>query len=186
MLCYRQRVAAMRTRKSSVGVEELARAVTTIVMWSTSNEVQQETMRRAKCSVPQGGLWLLARMAKCEPVRLSDLASTLGVDSSTLTPQAQRLEREGMIAREPDPNDGRAAFLRLTRAGRGLLARLHSTRCAMFDELLTEWSERDLAAAATVLTRLAERLVTSTNGAEDAASPRCAKGHGAETSKATR
>lgn len=133
-----------------------------IVFWSIRNDVQQETMRRAKCELPRGSVWLLARMAKSEPVRLSDLSSSLGVDSSTLTPQVQRLEREGFIVREQDPADGRAALLRVTRAGRALLGRLHRTRCAMFDELLGGWPERDRARAAAALSSLARMLETST------------------------
>ena len=141
---------------------DIEQAVTAIVIWFTRNDVQHETMRRARCGVPPGSAWLLACMAKSEPVRLSDLAAALGVDNSTLTPQTQRLEREGLIAREPDPTDGRAALLRLTRSGRDLLARLHGTRRAMFAELLAGWSERDRAKAAKVLSRLAERLDSST------------------------
>jgi DNA-binding MarR family transcriptional regulator len=140
------------------GVGDIAQAVSTIVAWATRNDVQQDIMRRAKCALPRGHVWLLARLAKSEPIRLSDLALALGVDKSTLTPQAQRLECDGLIARDPDPCDRRAALLRVTQAGRRVLSRLHSTRGATFDELLGDWSERDRAQAAEILNRLAERL----------------------------
>jgi len=146
----------MATSASSVG--EIEQAISTIVAWSTRNDVYQETMRRARCSLPQGPVWLLARLAKSEPIRLSELAAVLGVDNSTLTPQAQRLEREGLIARKPDPRDGRAALLHVTRTGRATLARLHRTRAEVFDEILAGWTDRDRAQAARVLTRLAEEL----------------------------
>jgi DNA-binding MarR family transcriptional regulator len=139
-------------------VVEIQHAIGTIVAWSTRNDVYQETMHRAKCGLPRGTVWLLGRLAKSEPIRLSELADALGVDNSTLTPQAQRLERDGLIARKPDPSDKRAALLHVTRTGRAALARLHKTRAEMFDEILAEWTDRDRAEAARVLTRLAEQL----------------------------
>lgn len=146
----------MATSPWSVG--EIQQAVGTIVAWSTRNDVYQETMRRAKCGLPQGSVLLLARLATSEPIRLSELAAAFGVDNSTLTPQAQRLERGGLIARKPDPRDRRAALLHITRAGRAALARLQRTRAEMFDEILAGWTDRDRARAARVLTRLAEQL----------------------------
>jgi len=138
--------------------DAIQQAITTIVAWSTRNDVYQETMRRAKCSLPQGTVWLLGRLAKSGPTRLSEIAATLGVDNSTLTPQVQRLERDGLIVRKVDTRDRRAALLQVTRSGRAVLARLHRTRAEMFNEILAGWSERDRAQAAKVLNRLAEQL----------------------------
>lgn len=149
---------AVGSAQSWSQVGDIERAVSAIVSWYSRNDVQQETMSTARCPLPPGSVWLLARMAQSEPVRLSDLAQALSVDKSTLTPQAQRLEREGLVARGPDPSDRRAALLRLTRVGRAVLARLHVTRRAIFAERLADWSDRDLAQAATMLSRLAECL----------------------------
>jgi DNA-binding MarR family transcriptional regulator len=139
-------------------VGQVEQAVSLIVRWATRNDVQQETMRRAKCDLPQGHVWLLARLERCGPARLSDLAVALGVDNSTLTPQAKRLERDGLIVRNADPRDRRAALLQVTRAGRGLLARLRSTRRAMISDLLADWPANQRAQAAKQLTRLAHAL----------------------------
>jgi DNA-binding MarR family transcriptional regulator len=137
---------------------EIQEAIATIVAWSTRNDVYEETMRRAKFRMPQGSVWLLARLARTEPIRLSELATALGVDTSTLTPRAQRLEREGLIVRKPDPGDRRAALLHVTRRGHAALSRLSKTRAVMFDEILAEWPERDRGQAVNVLTRLAGQL----------------------------
>lgn len=146
----------------SVDVGDIEKAVTAIVTWATGNDVQQATMHRIKCTLPHGSVWLLARLAKCGPVRLSDLASALRVDNSTLSPQAHRLEREGLIVRQPDPRDGRAALLRVAPAGRKLLTRLHNARRALFAELLVGWSDADRADAAATLARLADALTSGT------------------------
>lgn len=115
-------------------------------------------MRRARCDLPPNAVWLLARIARCGPVRLTDLAAGLGLHTSTINPRTKRLEHSGFVARKPDPSDGRASLLYATRAGRSLLDRTHAVRASMVAELLADWSDRDLIAAARVLTRVADRL----------------------------
>ncbi|MDT4904908.1 MAG: hypothetical protein QOH52_2924 [Pseudonocardiales bacterium] len=144
------------TREDSL--TDLEYAVSVIVAWATRNDVHQETMRRARCNLPRGHAWLLGRLEGCGPVRLGELAAVLGIDNSTLTPQTQRLERDGLVVRETDPADGRAALVRITRAGRQLLARLHSSRRALLDEQLSTWPDDDRARAAAILSRLAAAL----------------------------
>jgi DNA-binding MarR family transcriptional regulator len=103
----------------------------------------------------------LGRLDTYGTARLSDLAVSLGVDNSTLTPQAQRLERDGLIAREAHPSDGRASLLHITRSGKALLNRLHATRRAMFAEILSDWPAAHQARAGRLLTELAGLLEAS-------------------------
>ncbi|MGH7642366.1 MAG: MarR family winged helix-turn-helix transcriptional regulator [Candidatus Dormibacteria bacterium] len=139
-------------------IAELERAVTTIVRWSNSREVQLETMRRARCELPVGTVAMLHRISVCGPVHPSELAAFYCVDNSTITPRLQRLERAGLLNREPDPRDRRAALVRITPAGQRLRKRLHQARRTMLEELVGDWpvSERDLVARTT--SRLAARL----------------------------
>jgi DNA-binding MarR family transcriptional regulator len=108
---------------------------------------------------------MLSRLDGRGEARLSDLAVSIGVDASSLTPRAQRLEREGYIVREADPTDGRASLLRMTRVGKALLSRVHSRRRALYADLLASWSEEDLAMAAKVLVNLADLLDSTTEEA---------------------
>jgi DNA-binding MarR family transcriptional regulator len=139
-------------------VRDIEHAISAIVLWATRNDIHRETMRRARCDLPSGHVWLLTRLETCGPVRLGELAALLGIDNSTLTPQAQRLEREGLVVRETDPSDGRAALLRVTRTGERLLARLHASRRTLLVERLAEWPAADRARAAAILFRLASAL----------------------------
>lgn len=52
------------------------------------------------------------------PLRLGALGQRLGVQASTLTRNLDRLEQAGLVRREPDPQDARAARVALTAAGR--------------------------------------------------------------------
>jgi DNA-binding MarR family transcriptional regulator len=151
---------------AAADIATIEQAVTRIVRWATRNDVQQELMRRARCDLPRGHVWLLGRLERCGPVRLSELAAAMGIDNSTLTPQAQRLERDGYAVRQPDPHDRRAALLRITRSGRGLLTRLHTTRRAMLAELLGDWPPPARAQAAEQLAHLAALLDAATEGAD--------------------
>jgi DNA-binding MarR family transcriptional regulator len=144
--------------RAAADIAAIEQAVSRIVMWATRNDVQQELMRRARCDLPRGHIWLLGRLERCGPARLGDLAAAMGVDNSTLTPQVQRLERDGYAVRRQDPQDRRAALLRITRSGRGLLARLHSSRRTMLAELLGDWPPTARTQAAESLSLLTELL----------------------------
>jgi DNA-binding MarR family transcriptional regulator len=51
-------------------------------------------------------------------LRLSDLGRRLGIAPSTLTRNLDRLEEQGLVARERDPDDARSARVALTARGR--------------------------------------------------------------------
>lgn len=142
--------------ESDIG--HIEQALSVIVAWALRHDVQTETMRRAQCDLSRGHIWLLGRLSQGSGARLSDLAHSAGVDKSTLTPQAGRLEREGLIARQADPTDRRAAILQVTPEGRRLLARLRSIRSDMLTELLADCSAEEQANMAATLTKLAAVL----------------------------
>lgn len=149
-------VAHFPAPESSSG--ELERAISTIVRWSTSREVQAETMRRARCQVPASAVSLLFRILVCGPVHPSQLAVFYAVDNSTITPRLQRLEREALIGRQADPQDGRAFFVRITPAGEKLCRRMHAARRAQLELVLAEWPAEEQARVAAAATQLASRL----------------------------
>ena len=142
--------------EDSVRIIESALAV--IIAWATRRDIYEETMRRARCNLPRGSAALLGRLSECGPLRVGELADLAGVDKAPITPQAQRLERLGLIVRDPDPQDGRAAVLQITPAGRQTLRRLQSSWRDVLTEKLQSWPEHDRAAAAAALSRLAGTL----------------------------
>jgi DNA-binding MarR family transcriptional regulator len=56
------------------------------------------------------------------PLRISDLARAEQVKVPTITPVVVALENDGLITREADPADARAAILRATAHGEKLMA----------------------------------------------------------------
>ncbi len=87
-------------------------------------------------------------------MRAKAIAGRLSVTPASVSDTLATLEAKGWIERRPDPDDGRAALVRLTRAGRRLAERLRSPLHGM-GALLEGLDEPDLAA----LLRVTQLLV---------------------------
>ena len=61
---------------------------------------------------------VLRLLALHSPVAQKELGYLLGIRSQSLAEQIGKLEEAGLVAREPDPQDGRTSLVRLTDAGR--------------------------------------------------------------------
>ncbi len=70
-----------------------------------------------------GQFSLLMSLNRPEPPRLGAVTTLLAMDRTTLTAALKPLERRGLVEVERDPEDRRGRRLRLTPAGRKLLAR---------------------------------------------------------------
>ena len=71
------------------------------------------------------------------PMRLGDLGRRLGIRASTLTRNLARLEERGLLARDGDPEDGRAFRVALTAAGRRVATRLEEQERAFAGDILS-------------------------------------------------
>jgi DNA-binding MarR family transcriptional regulator len=100
----------------------------------------------------------LARATDMGSLRISDLASVLGLDLSTISRQVRALEDLGLLRRTPDPDDRRASLLEPTDDGRALVAAVKAAFSTLMSAALADWSERDRRALTTLLTRLAGDL----------------------------
>lgn len=79
---------------------------------------------------------LLVAVSEREPARMGRLASELGVSARSVTGMVDALEREGLLTREPDPDDRRATLLRLTADSHVRMNRLHEAQHQLAEELL--------------------------------------------------
>jgi len=68
----------------------------------------------------------LARIEQLGPLRLGVLADVEGTSAATMCRIVDGLEERRLIARVPDPDDGRASNLQLSSEGGALLAELRS------------------------------------------------------------
>lgn len=87
------------------------------------------------------------------PVRASALSAQLGLDKTTVSRHVSQLEAQGLVARVPDPHDGRAQLLALTDDGKARYTRTRTRRHAVLGEQLADWSDEDRATFAGFLER---------------------------------
>ncbi|GAA0423936.1 MarR family transcriptional regulator [Acrocarpospora corrugata] len=95
---------------------------------------------------PQQGQLLCVLMA--QPYGMSELGVVLGLAKSSLTGLVDRTERNGLVRREPDPQDLRAVRVALTPRGSRLAEEFYSETCRRVEKLsagLTS-AERDTLA----------------------------------------
>ncbi len=77
-----------------------------------------QTVGRVPGAVYSSVAWrVLADLETDGPARVSELAAEQRVAQPTMTSLIHRLEAEAWVERQPDPSDGRAALVVLTRAG---------------------------------------------------------------------
>jgi len=68
---------------------------------------------------------VLTYLRKYAPAPVGELVRVFGVKQSTFTSLLDRLERDGLVRREPNPADRRSFLIHITERGRELTARLN-------------------------------------------------------------
>jgi DNA-binding MarR family transcriptional regulator len=96
------------------------------------------------------------------PLRISELAEREAISQPGMTTLVNRLEAAGQAERSPDPTDGRAALVRITPAGRRVLADRHAGRTQAVLAELRHLGPDDQAALAAALPAV-ERLLSRTD-----------------------
>jgi DNA-binding MarR family transcriptional regulator len=90
-------------------------------------------------------LSVLGMLADDGPARLTGLATAGGITQPAMTQLVGRLERDGLVVRLIDPDDGRATLVDITEAGQALRAQLLQTQRDSLAELLGALSPDDEA-----------------------------------------
>lgn len=121
-------------------------------------------LRRGLTSSPRlrGAQVELLRLVAANPgIRVSSAAKELYLAGNSVSTLVNQLVQAGMLHREPDPSDRRAALLRLTPEAEERLHAWRARRSALVQERVAALGEEDraaLAAAMPALRRLAEGL----------------------------
>lgn len=100
---------------------------------------------------------VLNRLNREGPMRLTALAEAEGASQSGMTQLVQRMERQGLLERWSDPDDGRVSLVMIGPAGRRLWEERAVTRRDRIAELLSDVSHDDQVAlwlAAQVVVRI--------------------------------
>jgi DNA-binding MarR family transcriptional regulator len=124
-------------------------------------------LRRLRQVRPDGELSLpemsaLARLDRSGPATSSTLAKREQISPQSMGVTFAALEASGLVARHPDPEDGRRAVLTVTEAGQQVLRDKRSARVAQLAQALssgfTPAELSQLMTAAPLLERLAQTI----------------------------
>jgi DNA-binding MarR family transcriptional regulator len=100
---------------------------------------------------------VLATLRRTGPpyrIRPTEFTSALMLTSSGTTKRLDRLERAGLIAREPDPDDRRGTLIGLTAAGRKLIDDVTQAHLENERRLLSALTESEQTTVADLLRKL--------------------------------
>ena len=104
-------------------------------------------------------LSVLHTLSLKSPMRLTELTATEQVTQSAITQMVTRLERDGLVERRSDPNDGRVVLVHITEQGANIIRSRRKQRVeklSSFAEGLTPEEQRSIAAALPALRRLVD------------------------------
>jgi DNA-binding MarR family transcriptional regulator len=114
------------------------------------------------------------------PYRLSpkQVGVSLLFSSGGLTKLLERLESRGLVAREPDPNDGRGVLVSLTSDGMDLQQRAMAAHQVNEEELLTPLTDEQRESLNAILRQLLTAFEASAGRMRPAAPPVAARSAG--------
>ncbi|KUN02485.1 MarR family transcriptional regulator [Streptomyces yokosukanensis] len=130
----------------------LERELTVLLRRARAN--QGEMAREVHPDLESSAYGLLIRLDECGGQRATELAAYIGVGKATMSRQLRALEELGLIAREPDPADGRAWLVTLTDEGRGRVGKVREARRARYVSQLAHWNRREVSELARLLHQL--------------------------------
>jgi DNA-binding MarR family transcriptional regulator len=109
-------------------------------------------------AVPASVIPVLGLLGDGGEPRLGAVAAALGLDTSVVSRTVAAAASLGLVARRPDPRDGRACLLSLTPRGAACLADRRHHRLQLLGSVLEGWEPGSAEALLAGLTRLRDGL----------------------------
>lgn len=124
------------------------------ILWHRGRSLSYRLSRQVHPDMEPAAYGLLSVIRRQGPIRLTELASCIGVGKPSVSRQIAFLESIGLVAKEADPLDGRAQSIRLTPKGEEKMHQVQDARREVFRERLAEWPTEELQALATYMAKL--------------------------------
>lgn len=124
------------------------------VLWRRGRSVSHQLSREVHPDMEPAAYGLLSVIRRQGPIRLTELASCIGVGKPSVSRQIAFLENLGLVSKEADPLDGRAQSIRLTPEGEEKMHQVQDARREVFRERLGEWPVEELQTLATYIAKL--------------------------------
>ncbi|MCY1239340.1 homoprotocatechuate degradation operon regulator, HpaR [compost metagenome] len=135
--------AALRTVENQISL-----------FWRRGRSLSQQLSRQVHPDMEPAAYGLLTVIRREGPIRLTELATCIGVGKPSVSRQIAFLESIGLVSKEADPLDGRAQTIRLTPKGEEKMHQVQDARREVFRGRLGEWPVEDLQALAAYMAKL--------------------------------
>ena len=143
-------------RRNNLDADELA----TVMGQFTRNFIRLPTTEKQSFITTS----VLHTLTSEGPIRLTALTATEQITQSAVTQLVTRLERDGLVERRPDPEDGRAVLVGVTPAGARIIQTRQQDRVRRFTELMEALTPDEQHAIADALPALARMAALMTSG----------------------
>ena len=101
---------------------------------------------------------VLLHLMKGEPLSLTDLSGLIFRSNSTLTSLIDRMERDGLVAREAHINDRRVTTVELTPKGGELLGKIRSHHRPFLADMMSCLSPEELTGIGELLNKIEHKI----------------------------
>jgi DNA-binding MarR family transcriptional regulator len=138
-----------RSTAHQTGAEEISAAELTERVMRVAHRIRRAAMATLPVDLTPAQSRALRTIAKAsEPIRMGELAATLGVVPRSATGLVDALESTGMVRRTVDPSNRRSVLVSLTERGLAVqheISRARTQAGAELFDVLTDAERRQLA-----------------------------------------
>jgi DNA-binding MarR family transcriptional regulator len=103
--------------------------------------------------------WVLAFLSRADGMSQAAMAEELDLGKVALGGLVDRLEKIGLVTREPDPADRRIKRVHLTKASKSLISQIRASVSLAEKQILERIAESDLRATVRALRGMKENLL---------------------------
>jgi DNA-binding MarR family transcriptional regulator len=114
-----------------------------------------------------GSFWMLKTIGANDSIRVTDLATCVNLDTSTVSRHVAQLHSAGLIERTSDPVDRRAQRVKLSSRGERQLNAAVRARLALLERSLEGWAPDDLEQLDRLMTRFVGDIDNLTKNSEN-------------------
>jgi DNA-binding MarR family transcriptional regulator len=142
-------------------LEKLISALIDLIGFLNSPRRDDILLREASVTLDRALFPLLVRIGAHGPLSVAELADQVGRDHTTISRQLAKLESLRLMDRGESTVDRRRRPAQLTDHGKAIVKAISFARRRLLSRALSDWTEADLVAFATLARRFADALIDS-------------------------
>jgi DNA-binding MarR family transcriptional regulator len=124
-------------------VQRLESAMSALSLRGHMSRLHECLTGAAGVRVDRAGYLVLRAVEAEGPLRLTDLATLMQVEPSTISRHAADLTARGWLEKQRDPDDRRACLLAVTESGREIVTGIESARRRVLRSVLSSWDAEE-------------------------------------------